>query len=128
MEQTKKRSALYWVARYFISAFMLFSAWFSYSHARDLELLGFPGYFRIELVIAKVIGATLLLLPITSSRVKEWIYAGFCISMISALIAHICSSDPVSKIIFVAVDFLLIVSAIYYVSKNDLLQTNNLNK
>ena len=128
MEQTTKRTRLYWIARYFISSFILFSAWFSYTHASDLRLLGFPDYFRIELVIAKVIGAILLLLPITSFRVKEWIYAGFCISMVSALIAHICSGDPVSKIIFVSVDLLLILAGIYYVSKNDLQQINNANK
>jgi len=128
MEQTTKRTTLYWVARYFISSFILFSAWFSYAHPRDLQLLGFPGYFRIELVTAKIIGAILLLLPVTSFRVKEWIYAGFCISMVSALIAHICSGDPVSKIIFVSVDLLLILAGIYYVSKNDLQQINNVNK
>ncbi len=127
MEQKKQKKTWYWIAKIFISFFMLFSAWFSYSHPQDFEKLGFPGYFRIELVTAKIIGAIVLLLSITPVRVKEWVYAGFIIAMISALIAHICSSDPISRIIFVAVDLLLVLLSMNYVSKKDLLQ-NNLTK
>lgn len=122
MKQDKQNKTLYWVAKGFISFFMAFSAYFSYSHAADLTKLGFPDYFRIELVTAKVIGAIVLLLPFTSVRVKEWVYAGFIIAMVSALIAHICSGDPVSKIIFVSADLVLILLSINYVSKRDLSQ------
>jgi hypothetical protein len=119
MKTQKKSKTLYWLAKGFISFFMLFSAYYSYSHAEDLRFLGFPDYFRIELVTAKVIGGLILLIPQTPLRVKEWIYAGFMIAMMSAFIAHICSNDPASKIIFVAIDFILIVTCIKYVSKND---------
>ncbi|MDB5011645.1 MAG: hypothetical protein JWQ06_2434 [Mucilaginibacter sp.] len=122
MKQDKQNKTLYWVAKGFISFFMVFSAYFSYSHAADLTKLGFPDYFRIELVTAKVIGAIVLLLPFTSVRVKEWVYTGFIIAMVSALIAHICSGDPVSKIIFVSADLVLILLSINYVSKRDLSQ------
>ncbi len=115
----KKHTTLYWIAKGFISFFMLFSAYFSYSHAKDLQQLGFPDYFRIELVTAKVIGALLLLFPQVSLRVKEWIYAGFCIAMVSALIAHVCSNDPLSKVIFVCIDFILILLCINYVTAKD---------
>jgi hypothetical protein len=114
-----KNNSAYWVIKGFISFFMLFSAWFSFSHARDLQLLGFPDYFRIELVTAKVIGAMVLLVPQVPLRVKEWVYAGFIIAMVSALIAHICSHDAVSKVIFVSVDLVLIALSISYVSKRD---------
>lgn len=124
MEHTKQNRILYWVAKGFISFFIAFSAYFSYTHAADLAKLGFPGYFRIELVIAKVTGAIVLLLPITPARVKEWVYAGFIIAMVSALIAHICSGDPVSGIIFVSIDLVLILLSVNYVSKKDLLQNN----
>lgn len=120
MEQQKQGTALYWTAKIFISFFITFSAYYSYSHAEDLAKLGFPDYFRIELVILKVIGAFLLLLPVTPVRVKEWIYAGFIITMLSALIAHICSGDPLSKIIFVSVDLTLMLLCMRYVSKRDL--------
>jgi putative oxidoreductase len=115
---TPKRNTLYWIARGFISFFMLFTAYFSYTHAEDLRLLGFPDYFRVELVTAKIIGAILLLIPIPA-RVREWIYTGFLITMISALIAHICSHDPVSKILFVSADLILIITCMYYVTKKE---------
>jgi hypothetical protein len=115
--ETSKQKTIYWVAKGFISFFMLFSAYFSYSHPDDLRMLGFPDYFRIELVTAKVIGAILLLIPQVSQRIKEWIYAGFMITMVSAMIAHICSHDPIGNVLFVAIDFILIVTCIQVVYK-----------
>ena len=117
METNKRNETLYRVAKGFISIFILFSAYYSYTHGDDLRLLGFPDYFRIELVIAKVIGAVTLLIPQIPTRIKEWVYAGFGISMISALVAHICSHDPISKILFVAIDFTLICISVQYVYK-----------
>jgi putative oxidoreductase len=122
MEQTRKKNILYWLAKIFISIFIAFSAYYSYSHAEDLAKLGFPAYFRKELVTAKIIGAIALLLPITPARVKEWIYAGFIIAMVSALVAHVSSGDPVSRIIFVSVDLILILLSMRYVSNIDLLK------
>ena len=115
----KNKKWQYRLLKGFIIFFMLFSAYFSYSHAKDLQRLGFPDYFRIELVIAKVIGAIVLLLPRTPLRVKEWIYAGFIITMISALTAHISTNDQIGRIIFVLVDLILITLSINYVSKKD---------
>jgi hypothetical protein len=60
MNQNEQNKRLYWVAKGFISFFIFFSAYFSYTHAEDLRKLGFPDYFRIELVIAKIIGAIVL--------------------------------------------------------------------
>lgn len=112
----KQRKTLYRIVKGFISFFMLFTAYYSYTHAADLQMLGFPDYLRIELVVLKIIGATVLLFPFTPLRVKEWVYAGFIITMVSALIAHICSGDELSKIIFVSVDLTLILLSIRYVS------------
>lgn len=120
METVKRSKTLYRFAKGFIVFFMLFSAWFSYTHASDLRKLGFPDYFRIELVIAKVLGAIALLLPFVSLRVREWVYTGFIIAMVSALIAHICSGDPLSRILFVSIDLILVLLAMNYVSKTDL--------
>jgi hypothetical protein len=118
----QNRGLLYWIAKCFIIFFMLFSAYITYSQAEGILKLGFPDYFRIELVIGKVIGAVVLLLPFSTNRVKEWVYAGFIISMVSGLIAHVCSGDPVSKVIFVSVDLMLILLSINYVSRKDLLK------
>ena len=50
MEQKKQNRTTYRLAKGFIVFFILLSAWFSYTHAADLRKLGFPDYFRIELV------------------------------------------------------------------------------
>jgi hypothetical protein len=50
--------------------------------------LGFPAYFRVELSLAKLLGVVLLLGPVPA-RLKEWAYAGFAITLGSALIAHL---------------------------------------
>lgn len=127
MKTTKTNKTTYWISKGFISFFMLFSSWYSFTHAEDFRILGFPNYFRIEISIAKIIGAILLLVPAISLRIKEWIYAGFGICMLSAFIAHICSGDPISKIIFVGVDFVLIVACISYVTKKEYTQLKNIN-
>ena len=54
--------------------------------------LGFPDYFRVELAWAKLLGVVLLLAPV-GSRLKEWAYAGFAITLVSALIAHFAVGD-----------------------------------
>ena len=54
--------------------------------------LGFPGYFRVELSLAKFLGLLLLIAPVPS-RLKEWAYAGFAIDIASALIAHFSVGD-----------------------------------
>ena len=56
--------------------------------------LGFPDYFRLELVWAKLLGVVLLLAPVPS-RLKEWAYSGFAITLSSALIAHFAVGDGV---------------------------------
>ena len=54
--------------------------------------LGFPDYFRVELAWAKLLGVVLLLAPVPA-RLKEWAYAGFAITLVSALIAHFSVGD-----------------------------------
>jgi hypothetical protein len=54
--------------------------------------LGFPSYFRVELACAKLLGVVLLLAPVPA-RLTEWAYAGFAITLGSALIAHFSVGD-----------------------------------
>jgi DoxX-like protein len=54
--------------------------------------LGFPDYFRVELSWAKLLGVVLLLAPVPAP-LKEWAYAGFAITLGSALIAHFAVGD-----------------------------------
>src|SRR4051812_26640375 len=88
----------YWTSTAIVALMMTFSA---YSYLTNPTMkqafvhLGFPDYFRIELAIAKFIGAIVLLAPF-HNKLKEWAYAGFTITFISAFIAHSVSGDPVN--------------------------------
>lgn len=82
--------------------------------AKEIENMGFPDYFRIELGAAKLIGATILIVPLFSNRIKEWAYAGFTIVFISAIIAHI-SIEGFSTVINPVVSLsLLAISYLYF--------------
>ncbi|MDB5146431.1 MAG: hypothetical protein JWQ57_451 [Mucilaginibacter sp.] len=95
----KTTKIFYWVLTAIVALMMAFSC---YSYLTKPEMaaafrhLGFPDYFRVELAIAKLIGAIVLLVPI-ASRLKEWAYAGFTIVFVSAIIAHTVSGDPVAN-------------------------------
>jgi hypothetical protein len=60
--------------------------------AEAFTRMGFPGYFRVELAIAKLLGVMVLLAPV-GPRLKEWAYAGFAITLVSAVIAHLSVGD-----------------------------------
>ena len=74
---------------------MSFTAYAQLSLPQVAEMfthLGFPDYFRVELSWAKLLGVVLLLTPV-SGRLKEWAYAGFAITLASALIGHFAMGD-----------------------------------
>ncbi len=83
--------------------------------AAKFAQLGFPDYFRIELGIAKLLGAVALLTPLPRSvlarTVKEWTYAGFTISIVSAMIAHAASGDPATALLLPGVAFVLVATS-----------------
>ena len=60
--------------------------------AEAFRHLGYPDYFRVELTWAKFLGIVVLLAPV-SARLKEWAYAGFAFTLVSALIAHLVVGD-----------------------------------
>jgi len=77
--------------------------------------LGYPDYFRIELSIAKVIGAIALILPMVPARIKEWAYAGFGITFISAAIGNAVVDGIGGSAFMPLVGLLLLtISYIYY--------------
>lgn len=113
-----RNKMIYWTATGIVSAMILFSAVSGLTDPKFAETynhLGFPGYFRVELAIAKIAGVFVLLIPQMPVRVKEWAYAGFGITFISASIAHGFSGDPASAVIAgIVFLILLIVSNIYF--------------
>jgi DoxX-like family len=114
----KKNKIIYTLTTGVISLMMLFSA-YQYLNSPQIKdafiHLGFPGYFRIELALAKIAGVAVLLIPQIPSRIKEWAYAGFGITFVSAFIAHFSSGDPVANILTPLVFLvILIVSNVYF--------------
>ncbi len=76
--------------------------------------LGFPDWFRVELGIAKLLGAFAIVVPAVPMRVKEWAYFGFSISFSSAILAHYKAGDPVFNLAAPFVILLFLVAS--YVS------------
>lgn len=118
----KTNTIVYWVSTTLLSLMMLFSA-YSYFTNPDImgafKHLGFPDYFRKELAAAKIAGAIILLLPQIPVKVKDWAYAGFGITFLSAVYAHLSLGDPASVAMAPAIFFVvLVVSAVFLHRKN----------
>jgi hypothetical protein len=86
---------VYWLVTALFCLQLGFTAWAQLrlpQVAMMFTHLGFPDYFRVELSWAKLLGVALLLAPVPA-RLKEWAYAGFAITLGSALVAHFAMGD-----------------------------------
>lgn len=95
MQNSKSIRIGFWVVTALFCLQMGFTAYAQLSLPQVAEAftrLGYPSYFRVELSWAKFLGIALLLLPVPA-RLKEWAYAGFAITLVSALIAHFSVGD-----------------------------------
>ncbi len=99
-QPTTRDRALYWTTTAIVGAVMVFSA-INFNLENPIgpmkgafRHLGFPDYFRIELTLAKALGVIALLMPGVPSKIREFAYAGFAITLISASIAHFSTGDP----------------------------------
>src|SRR5205823_1922319 len=95
----KRAQAVYWTATAIVCAVMVFCA-VNFNLENPVgpmkgafKHLGFPDYFRIELTVAKTLGVLALVLPGIPSKAREFAYAGFAITLVSASIAHFGSGD-----------------------------------
>jgi DoxX-like family len=88
--------------------------------------LGFPPYFKAELTIAKILGVLALVIPAVPVKVKEFAYAGFAITLVSAAIAHFGRGDARNLSVLYVVDplvfFGLLAVSYYYFEKSRSLQ------
>jgi hypothetical protein len=85
----------YWIVTALLCLQVGFTAYAQLSLPQVAEAfarMGFPGYFRVELAIAKLLGVVVLLAPV-APRLKEWAYAGIAITIVSAVIAHLSVGD-----------------------------------
>ena len=120
----KKTKIAYWVVTILFCLPMLLSATMYLTNPEVKEhftMMGFNDAFRVELGMAKYIGVLLLLIPFRFRPVKEWAYAGFGITLISAVIQHVWHGDPVANVVSPIV--LLAILVVSYICYNKL-QTN----
>jgi hypothetical protein len=83
----------FWIATTLFCLQMAFTAYAQLRLPQVAEAfthLGFPGYFRVELSLAKFLGVVLLLATVPA-RLKEWAYAGFAFDLGSALRSSLTS-------------------------------------
>ncbi|WP_343694603.1 DoxX family protein [Flavobacterium sp.] len=80
-----------------------------------IKHLGYPEYFGNALVIFKILGVLILVIPSVPKNVKEWAYAGFGFDFIFASISHF-AVDGINIQSFFPLIFLVIlaISYIYY--------------
>lgn len=91
----KKDKRIYWISTGIIAAIMLFSMYKMYTP--DYDRMHLPNYLRVELSVFKILGLIVLLVPQFPMRMKEWAYAGFGITLISAIVAHYSSGDALAR-------------------------------
>ena len=92
----KLKIATYWATTTFVTLILGISGGMSIVHAAPLmnalKHLGYPDYFANILGIGKTIGLAVFLAP-GMPRFKEWAYAGFSITILSACYSHFSSGD-----------------------------------
>ena len=97
ISRSKGASIAFWIVTGLFCLQMSFTAYAQLRLPQVADMfthLGFPGYFRVELSWAKLFGVALLLAPV-SARLKEWAYAGFAFTLVSALVAHFSVGDGI---------------------------------
>jgi hypothetical protein len=116
----KLKTVTYWVTTTFVTLILAISGGMSIAHAaplmKALKHLGYPEYFANVLGVGKVIGLIVFLAP-GMPRFKEWAYAGFSITVLSACYSHFSSNDGL-----LALDPLLTFAALvasYFTRPND---------
>jgi hypothetical protein len=87
---------IYWLSTGLLAALSVFAA-FTYlsgspQAVQGFAHVGYPQQLRIILGIAKLLGAITLVVP-GSPTLKEWAYAGFTFSWVSAFVAHYLAKD-----------------------------------
>jgi hypothetical protein len=90
------KAIVYWGTTCFVALILGLSGGMSVLHAaplmKGLKHLGYPEYFANILGAGKMIGLVVFVAP-GMPRFKEWAYAGFSITVLSACYSHFCSGD-----------------------------------
>lgn len=79
--------------------------------------LGYPDYFAYALIICKILGATVIMLPKLPSKLREWAYAGLTFNLIFAMISHIVVDKNITYILMPLVIGLILAMSYFYSRK-----------
>lgn len=114
----KKDKIIFWTATTIIALFEgVMPALTSQSELakEGIRHLGYPPYFGNALVVFKVLGVLVLVIPQIPKRVKEWAYAGFAFDFIFATISLAAVDGIKGQTFFPLVVFgILVVSYMYF--------------
>ncbi|MEO5911876.1 MAG: DoxX family protein [Pelobium sp.] len=123
----KKEKIIFWVTTTIIFLFegLMPALTFNTELAKEgVRHLGYPEYFGYSLIVFKVCGTLILMIPAFKGRIKEWAYTGFMFDFIFAIISHMAVDGAVAMsffpIIFIVI---LTVSYIYYHKLNPVSST-----
>ena len=87
----KKENIIFWSATILIALFEgVMPALTSQTELakEGIRHLGYPEYFGNALVMFKILGVLILIIPAIPKRIKEWAYAGFTFNFLFAAISH----------------------------------------
>ena len=114
----KKEKIFYWTATIVIALFegVLPALTSQTELAKEgIRHLGYPEYFGNALVVFKILGVLVLVIPKIPARLKEWAYAGFTFDFIFAAISHAAVDGINGETFFpLVVLAILSVSYVYY--------------
>lgn len=118
MKTTKTNKIIFWTATILIFLFEgVMPALTSQTELakEGVRHLGYPDYFGNALVVFKILGSLILVIPQLPKRVKEWAYAGFTFDFLFASISHYSVDGFDFQTIFpLIVLAILMVSYIYF--------------
>jgi hypothetical protein len=121
----KKHKIIFWAATGFIFLFEgVMPALTGHSELaiQGVTHLGYPLYFVTILVVFKIIGVLVLIIPQLPNQIKEWAYAGFAINFICASISTYIVDGGSSAGWFPLVIFAILIAS--YISYHKLLSIN----
>lgn len=118
----KKNTIIFWIATLIIFIWeglmplgtLLFAPEYATAGTKPL---GYPDYFAYALIVFKVLGATALLIPMVSPKLREWAYAGLTFNLIFAVISHIAVDGNIGYILMPVVVMALLATSYFYNQK-----------
>ena len=124
----KKNKIIFWTTTVFLFLFegvMPLSALiFAPSQATaGTVYLDYPTYFAYVIIVFKVLGSILLIIPGLPRPIKEWTYAGFAFNFICASVSHFVV-DGLAFVSFFPL-IILAIAAISYVTYFKVYQHTN---